>query len=222
MRCSPVLCARASPARRRRDRRAPPQRSPRISSSAIVSAYGSPASASGSARPRRSGRDTRPAAIRRSSASPVAGGGPSSATGRLRSVTTSRSPRSTIRRYLLRFWRSSATPTVAMYIKVASRRCESRAAAERIHGSTLEPPVPGSGERSEQDGEWPYRKPSSPPSTCFPSSAPAVRGGARAGAGTARRAASFPGRCPVRAAPWSPCLGGRDAPPPDCRLQSHR
>ncbi len=79
-----------------------------------------------SGRPRRRGGETRPCAISRSSASPVVGGGPSSATGRLRSVTTSRSPLSTRRRYLLRFCRRSATPTVVMYMKVAGCGIPSR------------------------------------------------------------------------------------------------
>ncbi len=74
------------------------QRSPRISSSARLRARASPLSSNGLGSPRRSGRDTRPSAISRSSAAPVVGGGPSSATGRLRSVTTRRSPRSTRRR----------------------------------------------------------------------------------------------------------------------------
>src|SRR6266540_3740117 len=72
----------------------------------------------------RAGRDagiTFPSAMRRSRVPPRLTG-PNSATGRLRSVTTSRSPRSTRRRYLLKFWRSSATPTVSlMYTKVALR-----------------------------------------------------------------------------------------------------
>ncbi len=74
------------------------QCSPRISSRARLSARGSPSSRIGSGRPRRTGRGTRPSAISRSSPVPSRGGGPSSATGRLRSVTIRRSPLSTRRR----------------------------------------------------------------------------------------------------------------------------
>ena len=50
-------------------------------------------------------------AISRVIARSVAGNGARTATGRPCSVTSSRSPCSTRRRYLLRFWRSSRTPT---------------------------------------------------------------------------------------------------------------